>query len=72
MFLYFWKQFEEQKDQVSVEQILRVVFLDPEHPSPVSTWICVLIYFVPKYLLDIRICYLNVHAYKLLACIVLN
>ena len=29
-------QFDEQKDQVSVEQILRVVFLDPERPSPVS------------------------------------
>lgn len=29
-------QFDEQKDQVAVEQILRVVFLDPEHPSPVS------------------------------------
>lgn len=29
-------QFDEQKDQVAVEQILRVVFLDPERPSPVS------------------------------------
>lgn len=28
-------QFDEQKDQVAVEQILRVVFLDPERPSPV-------------------------------------
>ncbi|KAG6738081.1 hypothetical protein POTOM_059640 [Populus tomentosa] len=26
--------FDEQKDQVAVEQILRVVFLDPECPSP--------------------------------------
>ncbi|KAJ9182817.1 hypothetical protein P3X46_006768 [Hevea brasiliensis] len=26
--------FDEQKDQVTVEQILRVVFLDAEHPSP--------------------------------------
>lgn len=26
--------FEEQKDQVAVEQILRVVFLDMERPSP--------------------------------------
>ncbi|KAE9593036.1 hypothetical protein Lal_00029381 [Lupinus albus] len=26
--------FDEQRDQVSVEQILRVVFLDPEHSSP--------------------------------------
>lgn len=29
-------QFDEQKDQVAVEQILRVNFLDPERPSPVS------------------------------------
>lgn len=29
-------QFDEQKDQVAVEQILRVVFLDAERPSPVS------------------------------------
>ena len=29
-------QFDEQKDQVAVEQILRVIFLDPERPSPVS------------------------------------
>ncbi|KAK2985926.1 hypothetical protein RJ640_008142 [Escallonia rubra] len=27
-------QFDEQKDQVAVEQILRVVFLDAERPSP--------------------------------------
>jgi hypothetical protein len=29
-------QFDEQKDQVAVEQILRVVFLDAEGSSPVS------------------------------------
>ena len=29
-------QFEEQKDHVVVEQIMRVIFLDPERPSPVS------------------------------------
>lgn len=29
-------QFDEQKDQVAVEQILRVVFLDVDRPSPVS------------------------------------
>jgi hypothetical protein len=29
-------QFDEQKDQIAVEQILRVVFLDAERPSPVS------------------------------------
>lgn len=29
-------QFEEQKDQVIVERILRVVFLNAERPSPVS------------------------------------
>lgn len=28
-------QFDEQKDQVTVERTLRVVFLDPERPSPV-------------------------------------
>ncbi|KAK7257470.1 hypothetical protein RIF29_31480 [Crotalaria pallida] len=31
---YVPELFEEQRDQVSVEQILRVVFLDPEHTSP--------------------------------------
>lgn len=30
-----WMQFEEQKDHVTIERILRVVFLDPERPSPV-------------------------------------
>lgn len=30
-------QFDEQKDQVAVEQILRVVFLDAERQSPVSS-----------------------------------
>lgn len=30
------KQFDEQKDQVAVEQILSVVFLNVERPSPVS------------------------------------
>ena len=29
-------QFDEQKDQVAVEQILRVIFLDAERPSAVS------------------------------------
>lgn len=46
---FFWKkflaltleilsceQFDELKDQVAIEQILRVVFLDPERPTPVS------------------------------------
>ncbi|KAL2495129.1 Vesicle-associated protein 4-2 [Forsythia ovata] len=31
---YISELFDEQKDQVLVEQILRVVFLDVEHPSP--------------------------------------
>ncbi|XP_078432463.1 vesicle-associated protein 4-2-like [Wolffia australiana] len=31
---YVPELFDEQKDQVSVERILRVVFLDPERPSP--------------------------------------
>lgn len=30
-------QFDEQKDQTAAEQILRVVFLNPERPEPVST-----------------------------------
>lgn len=30
-------QFEEQKEQVATEQILRVVFLDVEQPTPVSS-----------------------------------
>ncbi|KAK4286193.1 hypothetical protein QN277_002785 [Acacia crassicarpa] len=31
---YVPELFEEQREQVTVEQILRVVFLDPERPSP--------------------------------------
>ncbi|KAL5581899.1 hypothetical protein UlMin_014341 [Ulmus minor] len=31
---YVPELFEEQKDQVAVEQIMRVIFLDPERPSP--------------------------------------
>ena len=31
-------QFDEQKDQVAVEQILRVVFLDVERPTPVRVF----------------------------------
>ncbi|XP_022725720.1 vesicle-associated protein 4-2-like [Durio zibethinus] len=31
---YVPELFDEQKDEVAVEQILRVVFLDPEHPCP--------------------------------------
>lgn len=34
-------QFDEQKDQMVVERVLRVVFLDVDHPSPVSTWILI-------------------------------
>jgi len=34
--LFLLLQFDEQKDLVAVEQILRVVFLDAERPSPVS------------------------------------
>lgn len=40
-------QFDEQKDQVTVERVLRVIFLDAERPSAVSflirffIWICV-------------------------------
>ena len=29
-------QFDEQRDLVTVERILRAVFIDPERPSPVS------------------------------------
>uniref|UniRef100_A0A7C9A027 MSP domain-containing protein n=1 Tax=Opuntia streptacantha TaxID=393608 RepID=A0A7C9A027_OPUST len=32
---YIPELFEEQRDQVSVEQIMRVIFLDGERPSPV-------------------------------------
>lgn len=32
-------QFDEQKDKVAVERILPVVFLDVEHPSPVSKFV---------------------------------
>ncbi|EEF44514.1 structural molecule, putative [Ricinus communis] len=31
---YVPEMFDEQKDQVAVEQILRVIFLDPECPNP--------------------------------------
>uniref|UniRef100_A0A2P2K9G5 Vesicle-associated protein 4-2-like n=1 Tax=Rhizophora mucronata TaxID=61149 RepID=A0A2P2K9G5_RHIMU len=31
---YVPEMFDEQKDQVAVEQILRVVFIDPECPNP--------------------------------------
>ncbi|WCJ30617.1 PapD-like superfamily protein [Euphorbia peplus] len=31
---YIPEMFDEQKDQVAVEQILRVIFLDPESPNP--------------------------------------
>ncbi|KAJ7981393.1 vesicle-associated protein 4-2-like [Quillaja saponaria] len=31
---YVPELFDEQRDQVAIEQILRVVFLDPERPSP--------------------------------------
>ncbi|KAJ6769733.1 VESICLE-ASSOCIATED MEMBRANE PROTEIN-ASSOCIATED PROTEIN [Salix purpurea] len=31
---YVPELFDEQKDQVAIEQILRVIFLDPERPSP--------------------------------------
>ncbi|XP_068487923.1 vesicle-associated protein 4-2-like isoform X2 [Phaseolus vulgaris] len=31
---YVPELFDEQRDHVAVEQILRVIFLDPEHPSP--------------------------------------
>lgn len=37
-------QFEEQKDQVAIEQILRVVFLDPARACPVSIISIVLSY----------------------------
>ncbi|KAB2035088.1 hypothetical protein ES319_D04G127800v1 [Gossypium barbadense] len=33
---YIPELFDEQKDQVAIEQILRVVFLDPERPCPLS------------------------------------
>lgn len=34
--LFFSMQFDEQKDHVTIERILRVVFLDPERSTPVS------------------------------------
>ena len=47
--LYIFMQFDEQKDQVAVEQILRVVFLDPECPSPVSKTDTSLICSLPEF-----------------------
>ena len=41
LFHLFLNQFDEQKDEVAVEQILRVVFLDAERPSPVSGYFTV-------------------------------
>jgi hypothetical protein len=37
--MHFWVfivQFDEQKDQVAVEQVLRVIFIDADRPSAVS------------------------------------
>lgn len=34
-FFHFFTQFDEQKDQVVVERVLRVVFLDAERSTPV-------------------------------------
>ncbi|KAJ9537679.1 hypothetical protein OSB04_030412 [Centaurea solstitialis] len=34
--LFFLLQFEEQKDEVVVERILRVIFLNAERPTPVN------------------------------------
>lgn len=38
-------QFDEQKDLVTVERVLGVVFLDPERPSPVSQIFCKLLWW---------------------------
>lgn len=42
-------QFDEQKDQVAVEQILQVVFLDVERPSPVSRFQIIIIIMCSLY-----------------------
>lgn len=42
-------QFDEQKDHVTVERILRVVFLDVERPSPVSNFMAM--FFVDNILI---------------------
>lgn len=36
-FSVFIVQFDEQKDQVAVEQVLRVIFIDADRPSAVSS-----------------------------------
>lgn len=33
---FFLLQFDEQKDEVVIERILRVIFLNAERPTPVS------------------------------------
>lgn len=39
-------QFDEQKDQVTIERTLKVVFLDPERPSPVSVRDAIFVLFL--------------------------
>lgn len=42
--IHSFPQFDEQKEQVAIEQILRVVFLDPERSTPVSVVCCLTIH----------------------------
>lgn len=61
-------QFDEQKDQVAVEQILRVIFVDPERPNPVRLIdqpLCVFIFSLASFQFNIYILsFVYVHIYK--------
>lgn len=60
---YNLMQFDEQKDDVAVEQILRVIFLDPERPSPVR-WINKSCFLVSLHSLCTFLCFHNSDTFK--------
>lgn len=65
--LHVLVQFDEQKDQVVVEQVLRVVFLDPERPTLVS-WmeISPICHFPALFILFCFVCILNYATFNLI------
>jgi len=60
------QQFDEQKDQVAVEQILRVVFLDVDRPSPVCHIFTLLHFF------HINLVHLNVKTVLLIVYVIMS
>ncbi|KEH39061.1 vesicle-associated-like protein [Medicago truncatula] len=47
---YVPELFDEQRDQVAVEQILRVVFLDPDRNSPVRLYISTIFFWYSNFI----------------------